>query len=366
MGWEIVPEVLTQHLVRLTRDYMPPPMIITENGMANADVVTADGAVEDTPRVAYLQGHLDAVAKAIAMGVDVRGYFYWSLLDNFEWDSGYAKRFGLFRVDYATQARTPKASAHWYRAFIAQHKGEPLMAELQLQGLRRTYANGVTAVDGIDLTVAEGEFMVLVGPSGCGKSTTLRMIAGLEEMSAGRMLIGGVDVTDTPPAERGVAMVFQSYALYPHMTVAENMGFALKIAGRPRRDIEAAVRRAAEIAAARALARSQAARAVGRPAPARRDRARDRARAQGVPVRRAAVQPRRVAAHADAARDGAAARAAGRDHRLRHARPGRGDDAGRPHRRDQRRPHRAGRARRRPSIASRSTASSPASSARRR
>jgi multiple sugar transport system ATP-binding protein len=120
------------------------------------------------------------------------------------------------------------------------------MAELQLQGLRRTYPNGVTAVDGIDLTVAEGEFMVLVGPSGCGKSTTLRMIAGLEEMSAGRMSIGGVDVTDTPPAERGVAMVFQSYALYPHMTVAENMGFALKIAGRSKRDIDAAVRRAAE------------------------------------------------------------------------------------------------------------------------
>jgi multiple sugar transport system ATP-binding protein len=120
------------------------------------------------------------------------------------------------------------------------------MAELQLQGLRRTYANGVTAVDGVDLTVAAGEFMVLVGPSGCGKSTTLRMIAGLEEMSAGRLLIGGADVTDTPPADRGVAMVFQSYALYPHMTVAENMGFALKIAGRSRRDIDAAVRRAAE------------------------------------------------------------------------------------------------------------------------
>ncbi|HEY9024339.1 MAG TPA: ATP-binding cassette domain-containing protein, partial [Burkholderiaceae bacterium] len=119
------------------------------------------------------------------------------------------------------------------------------MSELQLQGLRRTYANGVTAVDGIDLTVHDGEFMVLVGPSGCGKSTTLRMIAGLEEMSAGRMLIGGVDVTDVPPAERGVAMVFQSYALYPHMTVAENMGFALRISGRPRREVDDAVRRAA-------------------------------------------------------------------------------------------------------------------------
>ena len=119
------------------------------------------------------------------------------------------------------------------------------MAELQLQGLRRTYPNGVTAVDGIDLHVADGEFMVLVGPSGCGKSTTLRMIAGLEEASAGEVRIGGRDVTDFAPAERGVAMVFQSYALYPHMTVAENMGFALRIAGRPRGEVDAAVRRAA-------------------------------------------------------------------------------------------------------------------------
>ena len=120
MGWEIVPEILTQHLVRLTRDYMPPPMLITENGMANADVVV-DGAVPDTARVAYLQGHLAAVQQAIALGADVRGYFYWSLLDNFEWNSGYAKRFGLVHTNYATQQRTPKASAHWYRDFIAQH-----------------------------------------------------------------------------------------------------------------------------------------------------------------------------------------------------------------------------------------------------
>ncbi len=121
MGWEIVPQALTQHLVRLTRDYMPPPMMITENGMANADEFV-DGQVNDAARVAYLRDHLAAVAQAIALGADVRGYFYWSLLDNFEWDSGYAKRFGLFRTDYATQARTPKASAHWYRDFIARHK----------------------------------------------------------------------------------------------------------------------------------------------------------------------------------------------------------------------------------------------------
>jgi multiple sugar transport system ATP-binding protein len=87
------------------------------------------------------------------------------------------------------------------------------------------------AVDKIDLEVADGEFLVLVGPSGCGKSTTLRMLAGLEEVNDGRILIGDRDVTDVPPKDRDIAMVFQNYALYPHMTVAENMGFALKIAG---------------------------------------------------------------------------------------------------------------------------------------
>ena len=87
------------------------------------------------------------------------------------------------------------------------------------------------AVDEIDLHIADGEFLVLVGPSGCGKSTTLRMLAGLEEVNAGRILIGDRDVTHVPPKDRDIAMVFQNYALYPHMTVAENMGFALKIAG---------------------------------------------------------------------------------------------------------------------------------------
>ena len=99
----------------------PPPMLITENGMANADALV-DGRVDDAGRVAYLREHLAAVARAIELGVDVGAYFYWSLLDNFEWDSGYAKRFGMFHVDYETQVRTPKASAHWYRAFIDQHR----------------------------------------------------------------------------------------------------------------------------------------------------------------------------------------------------------------------------------------------------
>lgn len=120
MGWEVVPEALTQHLGRLTREYAPPPMYITENGMANADVLQA-GAVNDQPRIDYLRSHLLALARAVELGADVRGYFYWSLLDNFEWNSGYAKRFGLIHVDYANQQRLPKKSAHWYREFIAAH-----------------------------------------------------------------------------------------------------------------------------------------------------------------------------------------------------------------------------------------------------
>jgi len=106
------------------------------------------------------------------------------------------------------------------------------MAKVTFEKAQRWYPGAdAPAVPGIDLEIADGEFMVLVGPSGCGKSTTLRMLAGLEEVNDGRILIGDRDVTDVQPKDRDIAMVFQNYALYPHMTVAENMGFALKIAG---------------------------------------------------------------------------------------------------------------------------------------
>nr|WP_273595810.1 GH1 family beta-glucosidase [Roseateles koreensis] len=121
MGWEVYPQALTQHLLRLTRDYAPPPIYITENGMANADEVI-DGRVPDVARIAYLRSHLEALATAVDLGADVRGYFYWSLLDNFEWNSGYTKRFGLFHVDYGTQQRLAKDSAHWYRGLIKAHQ----------------------------------------------------------------------------------------------------------------------------------------------------------------------------------------------------------------------------------------------------
>ena len=120
------------------------------------------------------------------------------------------------------------------------------MASVTFEKASRIYpGNPIPAVDKLDLTINDGEFLVLVGPSGCGKSTSLRMLAGLEEIDTGRILIGDRDVTNVAPKDRDIAMVFQSYALYPHMTVAENMGFALKIAGvskeeRDKRVLEAA------------------------------------------------------------------------------------------------------------------------------
>jgi beta-glucosidase len=122
MDWEIVPEGLTDLLVRLGRDYPGVPLVVTENGAAFDDRPDADGFVADDDRVAYLAEHVRAVARACQAGVDVRGYFAWSLLDNFEWAYGYAKRFGLVRVDYDTQRRTPKRSALWYRDTIRRFR----------------------------------------------------------------------------------------------------------------------------------------------------------------------------------------------------------------------------------------------------
>ncbi|MQS17781.1 sn-glycerol-3-phosphate ABC transporter ATP-binding protein UgpC [Streptomyces kaniharaensis] len=121
------------------------------------------------------------------------------------------------------------------------------MAELVLDGLTKHYPDGGVAVRDVDLTVGDGEFVILVGPSGCGKSTTLNMIAGLEDITAGTLRIGGRVVNDLAPKERDIAMVFQSYALYPHMTVRQNMGFALRLAGVDRAEIARKVEEAARV-----------------------------------------------------------------------------------------------------------------------
>jgi ABC-type sugar transport system ATPase subunit len=119
------------------------------------------------------------------------------------------------------------------------------MADVVFSNVQKRYG-AVEIIPGLDLTIPDGSFTVLVGPSGCGKSTLLRMIAGLEEVSGGTIEIGGDDVTTRDPSQRGIAMVFQSYALYPHMSVADNIGFGLKLSGMPKAEIEARVREAAE------------------------------------------------------------------------------------------------------------------------
>jgi multiple sugar transport system ATP-binding protein len=121
------------------------------------------------------------------------------------------------------------------------------VAEINLDNVSKVFSGGVTAVDGVSLTIGSGEFLVLVGPSGCGKSTLLRMIAGLERLSDGTISIGERNVTDLPPRARDVAMVFQSYALYPHMTVRENLGYGLKVRKTPKHQIQERVSRAAQL-----------------------------------------------------------------------------------------------------------------------
>ncbi len=124
--WPVVPDGLRELLVGLRDRYGAalPPVTITENGCSVADRVRSDGTVPDPDRITYLAGHLDALAAAVAEGVDVRGYYTWSLLDNYEWAQGYHQRFGLVHVDFETQRRTPKASYAWYRDTIAAHRGQ--------------------------------------------------------------------------------------------------------------------------------------------------------------------------------------------------------------------------------------------------
>lgn len=121
MDWEVQPEGLAEVLVSLHRDYPGVPLYVTENGAAYPDVLTEDGVIRDTDRIAFLDGHLRACHEAVEQGVNLRGYFCWSFMDNLEWAEGYARRFGLVHVDFKTQKRTPKESAHWYSGVITRN-----------------------------------------------------------------------------------------------------------------------------------------------------------------------------------------------------------------------------------------------------
>ncbi len=125
MGWEVYPDGLHALLIRLAEEYTPPAIYVTENGAAFGDVRVHNGRVHDPERTAYLQSHITAVGRAVAAGVPVKGYFVWSLLDNFEWAYGYAKRFGIVYIDYPTLERVPKDSFYWYRDFIGSRPRQP-------------------------------------------------------------------------------------------------------------------------------------------------------------------------------------------------------------------------------------------------
>ncbi len=203
------------------------------------------------------------------------------------------------------------------------------VAEITLESLTKVYSDGTKAVTDLDLEVGAGEFVVFVGPSGCGKTTALRMIAGLEPITSGEVRIDGQVVNDLPPKDRDIAMVFQNYALYPHMNAARNMGFALKMRGRSEGRDRPARARGGPDPRPHGFAGEEAANAVGRPASARRDGTGDRPQPAGVPHGRAALEPRREAPRGDASRDLTHPARPRGHHDLRHPRPDRGDDDGR-------------------------------------
>ncbi len=216
------------------------------------------------------------------------------------------------------------------------------MAKLELKGVRKSFQS-LEVIHGIDLTVEDGSFTVFVGPSGCGKSTLLRMIAGLEELSSGEVHIGGIRCDHLLPSARGMAMVFQSYALYPHMSVYENLRFGLVNQKIPKPEIEARIRRAAEILQISELLGAAAFPALRRPEPTSCDRSGHRQGAAGIPIRRTAVQPRRGVARQDAERDCQPASPTEVDDGVCYPRSGRGHDDGRHDRRSARRHRRTGR-----------------------
>ncbi len=208
------------------------------------------------------------------------------------------------------------------------------MAEIAFDHVTKEFPGGTVALDDLTLSVPDGEFLILVGPSGCGKTTALRIVAGLEKPTSGVISIGGEPMNGVSPRDRDIAMVFQNYALYPHMTVYRNLAFGLKERHTPKpRDRTPGPRGVLDPRARRA-AEAPSGAAVRRPAPAGGDGAGAGPRAEGVPAGRAAVEPGREAPRADARRAQAHPPAPGHHDRLRHARPGRGDDAGRPHRGD--------------------------------
>ena len=217
-------------------------------------------------------------------------------------------------------------------------------AAVEIVALTKRYAAGTpAAVDQIDLRIASGSYCCLLGPSGCGKSTTLRMVAGHESVSSGDILLDNRNITNLPAAARGTAMMFQSFALFPHLSALDNVAFSLKMKGVSKAERHQRARRPARARRHGPPGAAQAGRALGRPAAARGAGARPDHRAARAAARRAAVGARPLPAHPDARRAAPLAEGTGPDLHPRHALAGRGDGAGRHHGGDEPRADRAGR-----------------------
>ncbi len=216
-----------------------------------------------------------------------------------------------------------------------------MQGEVRLEELTKAFGD-VVAVDGIDLHMPPGEFFTLLGPSGCGKTTTLRMIAGFERPTSGRIMLDGTDVAQVPPHKRSVNTVFQSYALFPHLDVADNVAFGLKYQKTKKEERRQQGQEHPRARPPERLRAAQAGAALRRPAAAGRARPRAHPGAARAPARRAARRPRRAVAQGPPGRaEGDPARH--RDHvRVRHARPGGGAHDERPDRGDEPGPCRAG------------------------
>ena len=203
------------------------------------------------------------------------------------------------------------------------------MATVVFDQATRIYPGSTTpAVNALDLRIEDGELLVLVGPSGCGKSTSLRMLAGLEDVDEGTIWVDDRDVTTLEPKDRDMAMVFQNYALYPHMTVAKNMGFALRTAGVSKSEIDRRVKDTAQVARPRPIPRPQTEIALGRAATAGRHGQGDCSRASGFLDGRTALQSRCQTSRPNAHADRVAPRAPRRHDGLCHARSSRSNDHG--------------------------------------
>jgi hypothetical protein len=186
------------------------------------------GVVNDSARLAYIRDHIAATHAALVQGVPVGAYFAWSLLDNFEWASGYAKRFGLVHVDFETQKRTLKNSALWYQQFLSENfPWQPLNSKGSPNTLVTRWS-----FPGLDLSGSRRRIHGVCGPIGLRQVHHAAHDRRPGTHDQGPRLPSAVkNVSAKGPSERGAAMVFQSYALYPHMTVEENMGFGLRMSG---------------------------------------------------------------------------------------------------------------------------------------